>query len=607
MKTLLSSFIFIILIIGTQSCQFSKKEIATDKSKTMFLQDLDSLQKLVDTSLLPLATHSTSQDSLQKVFVKARQHYKKIEHFSEYFLPASSKLINGAPVIEIELTDNIENEPSGFQVIEPFIYPFDTAKRTDLIREVRKLKRSLNAAKNFFEVMELTDAHIFDAIRLQTFRIISLGITGFDTPLVNSSLSECAVSLKSIQRYLDFYDDNSADFLTLKKQCQNAQIFLEKNDNFDTFDRISFISNFINPLTSTILEFQKKQKIASFKEVRLLSPDAETLFAEGVFNPNFFTPNSDSYTSDERVLLGKKLFFDPILSHGNVRSCASCHQPENGFTDGLEKPFTLNNKKLLPRNTPTLFNVAFQGKQFYDLRSGNLENQTQDVIENKDEMHGSLKEISQKLSVDKKYVELFKKAFPDQKGNIQERHISNALASFERSLISLNSRFDLYLRGNKSMLNASEMRGFNLFAGKAKCATCHFTPLFNGTVPPNFTNTESEVIGVPATPQNKSIDKDLGRYARYQFDIWKYSFKTPTLRNIEKTSPYMHNGVYNTLEEVVDFYNQGGGKGLGFDLPNQTLSETKLNLTKSEQRDLVAFLKSLTELKENPNNYTSIK
>lgn len=607
MKTLLSSFTFIILILGTQSCQFSKEKNATEQCKTMFLQDLDSLQKLVDTSLLPLATHSQSEDSLQKTFIEARQLYKKIEHFSEYFLPASSKLINGTPIAEIELTDNVVNEPSGFQVIEPLIYPFDTAKRTDLIREVKKLKRSLNAAKNFFEVMPLTDAHIFDAIRLQTFRIISLGITGFDTPLANSSLAECAVSLKSIQRYLDFYDDNSADFLTLKKQCQNAQIFLEKNDNFDTFDRIFFISNFINPLSSKILAFQKKQKIASFKEVRLLSPDAETLFAEGVFNPNFFAPNSDSYTSDERVLLGKKLFFDPVLSHGNVRSCASCHQPENGFTDGLEKPFTLDNRKLLPRNTPTLLNVALQGKQFYDLRTDNLENQSQDVIENKDEMHGSLKEISQKLSADKKYIELFKKAFPEQKGSFQERHIANALASFERSLISLNSRFDLYLRGNKSMLNASEMRGFNLFSGKAKCATCHFTPLFNGTVPPNFTNTESEVIGVPATPQNKSIDKDLGRYARYQFDIWKYSFKTPTLRNIEKTSPYMHNGVYKTLEEVVDFYNQGGGKGLGFDLQNQTLPETKLNLTESEQKDLVAFLKSLTELKEKSNNYTSTK
>ncbi|MEA5460898.1 cytochrome c peroxidase [Arcicella sp. LKC2W] len=597
MKTLLSSFIFIILIIGTHSCQFSKKQIATDKSKAMFLQDLDSLQKLVDTSLLPLATHSQSEDSLQKTFIEARQLYKKIEHFSEYFLPASSKLINGTPIAEIELTDNVVNEPSGFQVIEPLIYPFDTAKRTDLVREIKKLKRSLNAAKNFFEVMPLTDAHIFDAIRLQTFRIISLGITGFDTPLANSSLTECAISLQSIQRYLDLYDDDSADFINIKKQSQNAQIFLEKNANFDTFDRISFISNFINPLSSSILEFQKKQKIHSFKEVRLLSPDAKTLFAEGVFNPNFFTPNTDSYVNHERVRLGKKLFFDPVLSHGNVRSCASCHQPENGFTDGLVKPFTLNNKKLLPRNTPTLLNVALQGKQFYDLRTDNLENQSQDVIENKDEMHGSLKEISQKLSADKKYIELFKKAFPEQKGSIQERQIANALASFERSLISLNSRFDLYLRGDKSMLNASEMRGFNLFAGKAKCGICHFTPLFNGTVPPNFTNTESEVIGVPATPQNKSIDKDLGRYARYQFDIWKYSFKTPTLRNIEKTSPYMHNGVYKTLEEVVEFYNQGGGKGLGFDLPNQTLPETKLNLTESEQKDLVAFLKSLTDLK----------
>lgn len=173
----------------------------------------------------------------------------------------------------------------------------------------------------------------------------------------------------------------------------------------------------------------------------------------------------------------------------------------------------------------------------------------------------------------------------------------NALASYERSLLSFDSRFDKYMRGQKSLLTASEKNGYNLFSGRAKCGICHFTPLFNGTVPPNFTNTESEVIGVPETLKNQRIDPDLGRYTFYKFDVWKYAFKTPTLRNIALTAPYMHNGVYKTLEEVVDFYNKGGGNGLGFRLDNQTLPEDKLNLSETEKQDLVAFMKALTDVK----------
>ncbi|MEG0760395.1 MAG: cytochrome C peroxidase, partial [Chryseobacterium sp.] len=136
----------------------------------------------------------------------------------------------------------------------------------------------------------------------------------------------------------------------------------------------------------------------------------------------------------------------------------------------------------------------------------------------------------------------------------------------------------------------------NLFMGKAQCATCHFLPLFNGTVPPNFKKTEQEVLGVAENAFNKKIDSDAGRGKFHQtIAFLQNSFKTPTLRNVSKTAPYMHNGGYKTLQEVMQFYNQGGGKGFNLKVENQTLSDKKLNLTSIEIDEIIEFLNALND------------
>ena len=146
-------------------------------------------------------------------------------------------------------------------------------------------------------------------------------------------------------------------------------------------------------------------------------------------------------------------------------------------------------------------------------------------------------------------------------------------------------------------MNEQEKRGFNLFMGKAKCATCHFLPLFNGLVPPEFTETESEILGTPATKDTLQpvLDKDKGKINFTKSAVHEFAFKTPSLRNIELTSPYMHNGVFDTLEEVMDFYNKGGGSGLKIAPTYQTLPSDKLNLSKKEISDIIAFMKTLTD------------
>ncbi len=250
---------------------------------------------------------------------------------------------------------------------------------------------------------------------------------------------------------------------------------------------------------------------------------------------------------------------------------------------------------LLSRNVPTLYYAALQEKHFYDQRASSLEAQSQDVIQNHDEMHGSLPEACARLMRDSAYVTLFKKAFPKLE-EIQPTHVMNALASYERTLLPFDSRFDRYMRGEKTLLDEAEKRGFNLFMGKAKCGTCHFMPIFNGTVPPTFTHSESEVLGVMTAPKSGRLDTDQGRGAAFPtMPDLKHAFKIPTVRNVALTAPYMHNGAYQTLEQVVDFYDHGGAVGFGLNLPNQTLPADSLRLDAREKSDLVSFMEALTD------------
>src|SRR5699024_1853401 len=218
-----------------------------------------------------------------------------------------------------------------------------------------------------------------------------------------------------------------------------------------------------------------------------------------------------------------------------MRSCASCHIPDKAFTDGLSTNTNIHSGKSLPRNTPTLLNVALQSNFFYDMRVLTLEGQAHDVLTNPDEMDGSMEDIIAYLSQDSTYQKLFSKAYSDWKNpEIDSSKILNALASYDRSLTKLNSRFDQFMRGDSTALSSQEIDGFNLFMGKAKCATCHFMPLFNGLLPPKFVSSEAEVIGVPISKNDTLLDPDLGWYNTIGIPAYKHAFKTTTVRNISR-------------------------------------------------------------------------
>jgi cytochrome c peroxidase len=536
---------------------------------------------------------STDQTTLQESFLQTRLAFKKFEWAAEYFEPLTARKINGPPVQEAEISGQII-EPSGLQIIETLLFPsYDSTRKRELLKQIAVLQDGCDRYKTRFNNIDILDWQVFDAVKLEVFRIETLGITGFDNPLTQKSMQESAAALEGVQKALLYYE-NRTDTQKLAAKLDNAIEYLLVHPEFGQFNRMEFITAHGNPVTEDISNLEIRLNIHVIRYNRLLNQDAKTLFDTNAFNVNAYTPDHSSFISDEKIALGKILFSDPILSGTGKRSCRSCHQPAMAFTDGLVKNTIIGQHELLERNTPTLINAALQPALFYDLRVNTLEDQSVNVVQSTKEMHGSMVMSVKRLWQDKKYRQMFLTAFPyEDKTRIDTFEVMNAIGSYIRSLVYLNSRFDEYMRGDKSKMNTDEISGFNLFMGKAKCATCHYMPLFNGTFPPRFAKIEAEVIGVPESVTEKIIDPDLGRYAVLKVESFKHAFKTPTVRNAPLTAPYMHNGVFNTLEQVMDFYNKGGGAGLGIKIENQTLPFDSLSLSRKEQDDIISFIRSL--------------
>lgn len=290
---------------------------------------------------------------------------------------------------------------------------------------------------------------------------------------------------------------------------------------------------------------------------------------------------ADNPLTQEKVLLGHMLYFDKRLSADGTVSCATCHDPQKGWSDAEPVSTGIKGQKGT-RNSPTVINSTFMALQFWDGRAKTLEEQALGPQTNPIEMGNPNHDVVvDRISKIPGYIDLFQKAFG---GPPTKDRIVQAIASFERTILSGNSKYDQFVAGNTQALNESEKRGKDLFFGKALCMTCH-----NG---PNFSDSQFHNLGVGM----KKEKPDLGRHEQTKIEKDKGAFKTPTLRDVASHSPYMHDGSQKTLEEVVEFYDQGGEAN-----PQLDPLIRKLNLTPEEKKDLVNFMKAL-----NGNPYPSI-
>jgi len=609
MKTLIS---ITILALGSVMLSFMRQDVHYSIEESPVQESLEWVltkhQSLVDaTSQFSqlVKNEKVEASKVREEFHQLKRQFKQLEFIYYYVDPQSFSIgINGAPLPKLQkkVPDMTILEPKGFQRIEEMIY---TDEENDaLIKMIDKLKEQLSIYTPLFSKRYVTDPVIFEALRYGIIRMNTMGITGFDAPgNAAPSLKDAAQFFESYSTILKFYKkylpkhDYQKNIVLANKAVRDLE-----GASFETFDRFEFIKEVLDPLWRYSLETQQTLQIElpnqRFSKIqRPVNYMANSLYASDFLNKLFYSEHTFG-DDEQKIKLGETLFFDQRLSKSGEHSCASCHQPSKAFTDGLPLSKDLTNGGQGKRNSPTLINAVYAERYFHDMRVDRLAFQMDHVVLNPIEFNTRYDSIIARLRLDEELTAQMMDAYGNE--GITKNTLTNAMSAYVASLTSFDSAFDKMIRNETNDLDADVINGFNLFMGKAACATCHFPPTFSGLLPPEYSESESEVLGVPSTPQAPfEIDPDPGRYMNHllkeQATFYKHAFKTPTVRNINQTAPYMHNGVYNSLDEVIEFYDVGGGVGLAVEVPNQTLPGDSLHLTENEKLNLKLFLESLED------------
>ena len=592
--------IFAVLLLPVLLSSFSRSS-ADETLVLKYSNDLDKAFSQLKITATQYRVGKSTDEKLSNAINEARNEYKRIEFILNYYYPDFTEgNLNGAPLFHISRDGSraTVHPPEGLQYLDELIYDDPKENAVEIDQLATSLQNSFRRVKADLDRRSIPEGDLISAMRQELIAIITLGITGFDTPGSLRGLEESKYALHSLENFaLDYFGKEAKD---ISQELQLAMAFIDKNPDFETFNRLEFIKNYIDPIYSKLHNLALERNVLETDTHSPWNQNSTSIFASDFLDPYYFTELTREQDSPELRALGKTLFYDNSLSTTGKMSCGSCHKPELAFTDGAPKSESNVAGKTVQRNSPTLLNAAYADRYFYDLRAFTLEQQAEHVIFNKDEFNSAYSQIIEQLNADKAYRTLFKSTFDN--GEISREKLTSALTSYVLSLQSFNSPFDKYIRGESNDLSAEAKDGFNLFMGKAACGTCHFAPTFSGLVPPHFQKTESEILGVMKNPDQKVLDPDNGRNSNGidNEEAWIYnkSFKTVTVRNTELTGPYFHNGAYETLDEVMEFYDNGGAYGVGFsesDLPNQTLSGDHLDLTEGEKKNIIAFLKTLTD------------
>lgn len=575
-------------------------------ARRSFESGLDELGGRLDS--LTASLDQPSSTARQAAFRSARTAYKRIETLLEVYSPATAALLNGPlPEESEDRPAGALGAPAGFQVLEAALFPGGDSTGLDSLRRTAAAMR--DAVRQFRELtkyLAVADAALLDATRLELTRVATLGLAGFDSDPSGDAVIESAAALEGTAATLRSAHAGPASTMAeahrwsaADSALTSAAAYLRAHPDFQRLDRLTFIVAYLSPAARAVQTARAALPEPLPGLRRLWRATAATPFEAGAFDPAAFAPTFAPAATPRLIALGRRLFFEPRLSGPGTRSCGFCHMPARGFTDGRVFSAPLAGATVhRQRNTPTLLNAGLQPTLFADSRVGSLESQVETVLASPTEMGGSAEITASRLATDTSYQREFAEAFagrPDT--TVNARALRLALAAYVRSLTALDSRFDRALRGDSTVLTPIERRGFTLFMGKGRCGTCHFLPLFNGTMPPGFAISEPEIIGVPARPADRParLDSDPGRGGFDHEGTHQGAFKVPTLRNVSLTGPYMHNGAFRTLAEVIQFYDHGGGAGEGASVPGQTLPARPLHLTTTERSAVAAFLGSLTD------------
>lgn len=579
--------------VSTATWPAPSPTFAASPTRIEFERGLDALAAALDS----LARDPNSQhlDNARQDFAWSRQAYKRIECLLEVIGPSLSAELNG-PLPE----DNSRplGSPAAFAIVESAL--FDRGASGDSLRATaRGMRDAVRTFRGWTTHLRIDDSVLLDALRREIARVITLGLAGFDSDHTQDAVLESSAAFEGMRTLAlaatDRAEGAAGRWAAIDSTLARAAAYLRAHPDFATLDRLTFIVGYANPAAEAVQAARRAIGPTEQPIQPLWRSEAATVFERDAFDASAFAPRWAPAPSRALVSLGRQLFFDARLSGPGTRSCASCHDPARAFTDGRARSATLVPPPRPPRNTPTLLNAAYEPVLFLDGRAASLEAQAEAVLSSPAEMGSSEALAAHGLQADSAYRRAFAATYPDGPDTITGPELGIAVAAYVRSLTALNSRFDAATRGDTNALRVDERRGFTVFMGKGRCGTCHYLPLFNGTVPPDFTVSDPEIIGVPAARGLHVLDPDPGRAGVDRWATHRAAFRVPTLRNIALTAPYMHNGAFATLDQVIEFYDLGGGAGTGVSGVTPTLPANKLHLSRQERADLRAFLKALSD------------
>ncbi len=545
---------------------------------------------------------------LEKIH-ELRQLLKSADFWIRYLDPIQYRKVNGVLPVEWEVEVFEKWEPpyrrigGGLFLAESYLaeqdWKFDSLKQ--LLRLATDGLKAFHADTNALQLME--PSHLYFANRLFLLNLGSIYTTGFECPSSERILPELLHMLNKTRDIYVAFNLNYPEWAIPQEYLNHYYkllFFVNSNlGDYHSFDHFKLIKDYLTPLYRMNAQCIRQRNMISKSMVDYsINAQVDFIFSKELVKaqePNALYKRASPIVWNEVQTLGEKLFHEPMLSGNLQRSCASCHKPTQFFTDtSIRTPLAFDGRGLIARNAPSLINAQYNHLIMMDGQHLSLKDQIRSVHKKEDEMNGN-EDVSmdRMMSCPDYKKSLTSLALKSGNKNLSIEHVFAAIIAYYTSFDTAKSVFDLALEG-KAQLVAQAYKGFNLFMGKAQCATCHFPPLFGGIKPP-YSSNEFESLGVPIDSTFKELSHDLGRFLQHPVPEMYRAFRTGSLRNVARTKPYMHNGSLNNLEEVIEFYNQGGGKGRGLQMDNQTLNDEKLNLTEEEKKQLVKFLESLNE------------
>ncbi len=607
-------FFAVIITVATISVAFRQ----TDNS-AMYIQcytnkiDLyrEAQQKLLATIQQSDIRSPEGLEKIKQQIHHARLQLKSVDFWIRYLEPIMYKRMNGPLPVEweTEVFEKFEKpykrEGAGLTLAELYLEEENADKDSlyNLIHAAAEASATFSADSITGNLTSFSTFYLCN--RLYLLNLAAIYTTGFECPDTTRVIPELLSMMKHVDEIYGAFNRGftntpiTADYLSLYNKAIN---FVQAQPlQYSSFDHFIFIRDYINPLFTLNQRMINSYRVRSRSVVDYsLNKTATSIFSKQLYNgqnaKGIFLRVKDEQALVELDRIGKLLFYDPLLSVNNQRSCISCHKSTEYFTDTTTAAsLQINGVDRLNRNTPSLINANYNHLLMLDGKHISMQDQAKAVITNPDELGSNESLILRKILSCETYKKAFTRLlkYTPQEPEITFEHITSALTFYYAKFSNYYAPFDDAVNQRRDVESGIK-RGFNIFMSKAQCATCHFVPEFNGVKPP-YVGSEFEVLGVPADTGYKRLNGDEGRWLINPAKETMRAFRTGTIRNADHTKPYMHNGVFTSMQQVIDFYDAGGGAGKGLDVPNQTLSSDSLRLTLSEKKDLMLFISSLNE------------